>query len=206
MDALNDFSRFSSPGGQVKPAIPRFHSKAVEIPFKSEQAGRPVFEDRQFVEIIIPGDNKNRVVEPVNDGHKERWPEAWAAFEAGLAAPTSGTPLSEWPKVTRAQVENLAYLQIRTVEDLAGLNDNLVLNIGMGGRELRESARKFLDVSKNGVAPIERMISEIARLSQELAIAKRDLETVSAEYQAYRTETAGRLAFYQSKEMHHAGA
>src|SRR5262252_50414 len=90
-----------------KPAIPRFHTEAVKMEFASAQAGRPIYEEREFVDIVIPGDRRSSIHEPVNEEHRARWPREYEAFKAGREAPLEGTPLSAWPsaRMTRARVE-----------------------------------------------------------------------------------------------------
>src|SRR5579871_4014755 len=172
---------FRDPSGPRAPAIPRFKTEAVHLPFKSKAAGRPIYEDREFVEILIPGDRRSMAVEPVTDEHKARWPDAYAAFRAGREAPLEGTPLADWPNsaLTRSRVEELAYFNIRTVEHLAALNDAQLQALGMGARELREAARAFLEVASKGTGPLERLVvqnlslqDEVERLERALAEAR----------------------------------
>lgn len=154
-----------------RPAIPRFRVEAVHQPFRSQQEGKPCFEDQEFVDILIPGDRRSMASERVNDEHKTRWPAEYRAFKEGRELPLDGTPLANWPNglMTRSRVEELVYFHIRTVEDLAGVDDAKLVNIGMGGRELREAARKFLDVAKNGTGPLEKLVTENFRLKDEVA-------------------------------------
>lgn len=152
---------FRDPNAPKQPAVPVFFTEAVKMEFKSKQAGRPIFEDQERVRIIIPGDRRSMVVEIVNDEHKARWPREYEAFKAGLEAPLEGTPLADWPQVSRAQVEELAYFHIRTVEQLAGVHDGQLQQLGMGARELRERAKVFLDVAKNGMAPLSKLVSRV---------------------------------------------
>src|SRR5262245_60655796 len=113
-------------GAKPTPLIARFKTEAVKLEFASAQAGRPIYEDRELVESIVPGTRGSVAYEPVRDEHKERWPKQYEAFRAGKEAPLEGTPLSQWPssKMTRARVEELAYFHIRTVEDYAAVHDN----------------------------------------------------------------------------------
>jgi hypothetical protein len=162
---------FRDPSAPRAPAIPRFKTEAVHLPYRSKEAGRPIYEDREFVEILIPGDRRSMAVEPVNDEHKARWPKEYEAFRAGKETPLTGTPLADWPNssLTRARVEELAYFNIRTVEHLAQVNDTQLGNLGMGARALREAARKFLEVSLRGTGPLERLVAENLSLKDENA-------------------------------------
>ena len=185
--------------GPKKPAIARFHVKAVEQTFRSQQEGRPIYEEQEFVEILIPGDRRSMVVERVNDEHKARWPREYEAFKAGREAPLEGTPLRNWPnsQMTTARVEELVYFNIRTVEELAAVSDLHLPNLGMGGRSLRQAAITFLEVSAKGTAPLERMVAENFRLTDENERLSRDLTAANAEITRLRD---------QLRMTNHAGA
>jgi hypothetical protein len=128
------------------------------------------------------------VHEPVNDEHKARWPEQYAAFKAGREAPLEGTPLAAWPKMSRARVEELAYFHIRTIEQLAQVDDGRLQNLGMGARQERESAKLFLEVAAKGAAPLERLILRGEEQAREIARLQRDLNTAYAEIERLRKE------------------
>jgi hypothetical protein len=175
-----------------KPAIPRFSVKATHLPYASSQAGRPIYEDREFVEILIPGDRRAMAFEPVNEEHKARWPREYEAFRAGREAPLEGTPLADWPNsnLTRSRVEELAYFNIRTVEHLAAVDDNHLMNLGTGARELRETARRFLEAAAKGTGPLERLVQENLRLKDETARLGAELAALGAELAALKKERA----------------
>jgi hypothetical protein len=108
-------------------------------------AGRDIFRSVERVRIVIPGAVASIVVKNVDQSHRDRWPQAYDAFKRGQEAPLEGMPLEEWPILNKAMIAELHHLQIRTVEDLAGLSDVAVQNIGMGGQMLRERARAWFD-------------------------------------------------------------
>jgi hypothetical protein len=183
---------FRDPAGPRAPAIPRFKTEAVHLPYRSKAAGRPIYEDREFVEILIPGDRRSMAVEPVTDEHRARWPAAYEAFRAGRAAPLEGTPLADWPNssLTRARVEELAHFNIRTVEHLAAVSDAQLANLGLGARELRQAARTFLDAARQGTGPLERLVTENLALKDEIERLSRDLAEAHARLAAQPKETA----------------
>jgi hypothetical protein len=130
--------------GPARQTRAEFYSDAERDGFASAKAGRDIFREVDFVKIFIPGSG-TILVERVNNDHVERWPELHAAFKAGKEAPLSGTPLSEWALLKRAQIAELNYRNIRTLEELAGLSDLAVQNLGMGGQMLRARAKAYLD-------------------------------------------------------------
>jgi hypothetical protein len=177
---MNDID-FKNPNSPKQPAVPVFFTEAVRMDFKSKQAGRDIFEDREFVRILIPGDRRSAPVEPVNDEHKKRWPREYEAFKAGQDAPLEGTPLADWPQISRARVEELAFFHIRTVEQLAAVNDVQLQQLGMGARELRERARLFLEVARTGTAPLSRVLTRLETAEADVERLTRDLTSANAE-------------------------
>jgi hypothetical protein len=155
--------------------FPRFHVRAEQNNFKTQLEGRAIFEDREFVEIICPGQMKSIPIEPVNEDHKARWPAQYKAFKDGLAMPDEGTPLEQWPLMTPAQVQNFKAANIRTVEQMAGLDDSVLQNIGLGGREIRQRARDFLESAASS-APLERERARADAAEGEVALLKNQMQ------------------------------
>lgn len=152
----------------------QFFIEPVENPAKTRSEGRPIFDDREFIRIAFPGDNKRELVAPANEMHyvaherrqmtyAERFAKAYEAFRAGEESFVSGTPLVHVPFLTRSKVAELKALKISSVEQLAGLPDASIKKIGMGGRDLVDQAKAYLDVSKGTaqVAELQRQIEEL---------------------------------------------
>ena len=160
---------FKDPNAPKSPLVPLFYTEPVHMEFRSKQEGHPIYEDREFVRIFIPGNRGSVAVEPVGDEQKARWPKEYAAFKEGREAPLEGTPLREWPNslMTASKAEELAFFHIKTVEQLAEVNDGQLQHLGMGARQLRETAKKFLEVARTGTAPLERLIAENFKLKDE---------------------------------------
>lgn len=192
---MSETPDFHTPGGanERDGAIPRFYTRPVQSKYKSNLAGRPIFEDREFVEILVPGDRKTVVDEMVKDEHRRRWPRAYEAFRSGQEAPTEGTPLAEWPGISRSLVEELRFSKVFSVEQLAGLTDDqLAKTIQMGGFALREKAQRFLESAK-GSEPMEKLAAENEVLKATLAETNGKLEALTAEVarmSQQRAETA----------------
>jgi hypothetical protein len=123
--------------------IPRFHMEAVEDPVASAAQGRPIFFQQERVQFIQPG-STNSPVEIVNESHRQRWPEQYAAFKAGEDWAINGTPLEQWPFLRKVNVYELKALGIFTVEQCADLSDIACQNMGMGGMAIRTAAKAYL--------------------------------------------------------------
>ncbi len=125
----------------------------------SRAQGRRCYKEEERVEVYMPGNNLNIPVFKVTDEHRERWPREYEAFKAGLAAPTDGVPLEEWPALNRSQILELRYLNFRTVEDIVNASDLALQRLGMGSRVLKERATAFLDDAAR-IASAEKAIAE----------------------------------------------
>lgn len=163
------------------PVIPRFYVEAQKNNFQSAQQGRPVFDDVEMVQCIIPGDNKSMPTYAVNDEHRTRWAKQYEAFKKGIDMPRHGTPLKEWPVMTPSLIAMFAHANIVTIEELAAVGDHHLQNLGMGSRSFRDKARMYLDVAKNGVAPIERMMARIEALEQSDRLKTATIESQAAQ-------------------------
>lgn len=148
-------------------ARPHFYMDAVQNNSMSEKEGRPVFEEKEMVEIRIPGDKLMTWVGQVDEKHKQRWPEHYAAFKRGEARAATGTPLEQWtnPVMTRAKVAELKALDLLSVDELASVPDNLLSKMGPGARELRDQAKAYIDSAKSG-ATTAHLAAEVARLQE----------------------------------------
>lgn len=158
-----------------------FELTAVEVPFKSQQANRPIFEDREFIRIVIGGDKNTEYYGPVTEDHKERFHEVYDRFQRGLKGreQMDGTPLSQWSFMKPHQVRELDALNIFTVEQLAALSDTQKQNLGMGAHDLVARAQAFLDEAKGG-AVAAALASENAALKSDIADLKSQMAEMNA--------------------------
>jgi hypothetical protein len=157
-----------------KNLIVNFYMRAVKNNFKSQESGRPIFDEKEFVRVIIPGDTRSVFDNPVTDEHRFRFKEKYARFKEGLTQATSGTPLEIWPQMTVGMVAELKAMQIHTVEQLATLNDALAQRI-MGANDLRRRAQAFLDAAE-GDATNSKMAAELEKRDIEIATLQAKME------------------------------
>jgi hypothetical protein len=126
----------------------RLYVQFYVAPFKDDAAtaaeGRPIYKDVEFIRIQQPGNLLSRIERPVRETDAARFPKQYAAFQAGKEDQNTGTPLAEWPLMTRAQVEELKYFRVFTVEQLAELDENSVQKM-MGGQTMKTKAKDWLD-------------------------------------------------------------
>jgi hypothetical protein len=157
-----------------------FYTEAVENPAETRKQGRPIFEDKEFVFILIGGDPKSTLRAPAHDKtdrdpatgegrtYAQKYAEEYRFFKANEDQhQKSGTPLTEVPWLTAAQREELKALKIYTVEMLAGLDGSMLQRIGMGARELKNKAQAWLDAAA-GSAVETRLAGENAALRDQM--------------------------------------
>jgi uncharacterized coiled-coil protein SlyX len=144
-----------------------FHMEAIQNGFRTEQEGRPIFDDVPHVRIHVPGDKTSVVDRPVIEEDKQRFSAQWEKFQKGMTQSPDGTPIEQWPLLTIGQVHEFKALNVMTVEQLAGMADANAQRF-MGGNELRRKAKAFLAVAKDS-AEAQRLVSANAELESRLA-------------------------------------
>lgn len=153
----------------------QFFKSPVIKEFESEQQGRPIYEERLMVRIQAPGDMLNVVEREAWEGDFRRFPRQYNAFQAQDGGnEMHGTPISEWPSLNRAQVEELKALKFYTVEQLATASDTQLQRIGMGGLGLRQRAQAWLAVAKD-TALVQHQTAELSRRDNEIADLKEQI-------------------------------
>lgn len=159
-----------------RPAYVRFEKRPIEDRDASLKAGRYVAKDVIYALVTPPG-SKDIIVREVEtkrdaqgkitemgwldqlDQHaaEGRIPESWVAsyraafdkYKKGEEVPLNGTPIKGWSPLSPAQQQNLIAMNILTVEDLAGLNQEAMGRFGMGVVELKRKAANWLDAANS---------------------------------------------------------
>jgi len=124
MSTVADFDPkiFENPQATVG-VYANFYLRPEQDEEESAKAGRPIFKDVEYIEIITAGDAKDVRRRPVREADKRRFREAYRKFREGDREQLVGTPLTEVTWVSAAMREELHYAKVRTVEQLAELND-----------------------------------------------------------------------------------
>ena len=163
----NDFSNTAEAD---KALMVKFFYKNVENKMESQAQGRPVFKEKTYIEIRIAGQRDAQACRPVTHSDKMRFPAHFEAFEKRMEPPTEGMPLAEWPQISRSQAEELSFLHIKTVEQLATVKDGNMQNF-MGGYALREKAQKWLELNDAETVDREKeeMRAELAEIKAQMA-------------------------------------
>lgn len=156
---------------------------------KSREAGRPIFQDTEFVKIFSPGDRSNVIDRPVRPSDTVRFPKQYAAFKNKENAQAIGTPIDQWPIISRAMAEELKYLGFQTVEQIASARDS-VLGQHAGLRDLSSKAKAFIEISKGSTAPIETMQAQLNDAQSQIKARDEALAAAMARLDALEKRVA----------------
>lgn len=160
----------------------RFFSEPVELPGKSAEAGRPVFEERDFVGITNPG-SRDEVVRRAADKAKEDEFIAWA-YKKWLTTReqvTDGTPLETVPFLNKAQVAELKAIAIHSLENLATAPEPAIARM-MGLRDLKKKAEAYLAAAKD-TAIVTRLQGELEQRDVTISMLQKQMTEMNARFE-----------------------
>ena len=144
----------------------RFETRAVQNEFKSKEAGRPIFEDADYIQIIIPGSREISTF-PMDEHYLRRFRKRYEDWKNSAdKVKIEGTMLSELTWMTKSQIAELNYSNVYTVEQLANLPDVLARSF-MGAQQLKERAKNYLQKAADQ-APMLKLQSELEKRDQEI--------------------------------------
>ena len=175
-----DPSVHTTPNAGDESLLVKFFVQAEQDATASLAAGRPIFRDREFIDIRIPGSRDNIVIRKARETDKQRFPRHYMAFkqrQGNDAETVVGTPLEMWPILTRSQVEEFKFFNIRTIEQLAAASDAVGQKF-VGFQALKQRATTFIEAA-SAAAPISQMQEQINDLRAQLNAALARIEELS---------------------------
>lgn len=196
-----DDPNFVTPDGSAL----RIWKAPAKNPAASERAGRPLFDEVTYVEVISPGSlGSSPVFELERVFHESvglppyRNPEQYERFAGQLkafnentaAADMTGTPLKEWPEISSTMAASLNAQGVYTVEALAALADNRLGVVGPDGRTWRTKAEAWLASTKDGGAAA-RYAAELERANEKNERLEAELQRLSATVAALTSDASG---------------
>ena len=149
--------------------------------------GDPKFKDVEYVEMYLPGDKNNIVCKPVDKRVRALYRDRYERWKAGQQDALDGTPIELLPGVMPSQVEELRYHKIRTIEDMAGVSDEVLQRLGVGYRATSVKAQKYLD-TKASAAGDEKLRAAMAQKDEELTLLRKRLEALESKEAKPKTE------------------
>ena len=155
-----------------------FSTRAVKNEFRSNQEGRAIFDEVEYIRIIIPG-SRDILDTPLDDQYKRRFASRYKAWKdsRGSEQKLDGTLLAEVTWMTKTMVAELNAMNIFTIEQLAEVPDNLARSI-MGNFQLRERAKNFVAAAK-GEAPLLKLQQELEQRDSRIQSLERRINELS---------------------------
>ena len=170
--------------------VVNFYIKPVQNPFLTAKKNTPTFEDVIYVRINVPGVKDMEVDRPARSDDQKRFPRQYQHFVNQTQGDSReiGTPLTEWPVVTRSQAEEFRSLKFFTVESIANASDQNIGNLGMMGgmapHILRDKARAFLKAAQDAAFP-QHQAEELAKRDMVIANLQEEMKILLANQVEY---------------------
>jgi len=174
-----------------KGVVAVFRNDIIKNHGKSVEAGRPIFDDVEVVELRYAG-SKNVGVFPamefshwdedeMNGGQRaytyaERFPRQYQQFKAHQQQTKAGTPLDYLPFLTEARRAELRALNIYTAEALTVVDGPELKNLGPGGREMKNQAIAFLE-SSNDASRVTKLEAELLEMRARNQVLEDDIKS-----------------------------
>jgi len=162
---INDFRTTASANDGN---IVTIFTKKVMNNFKSKEADELIYDFLPYLEIVSPGQKHSIVVRKIEEEDKTKYREHWNAYENKEQMRQNGTALRDWSGVEPEMVAELEYMSIFTVEDLAGVSDGNLSNIGMGATKMRDAAKLFVSGSSKNDVKLQGALDKIADLEETI--------------------------------------
>jgi hypothetical protein len=178
-----------------RPPYVMFEVRAIEDRNASIEAGHYVARDVDFA-LITPQGSKDQIELIVHEWFQmleqevrsDRFPLEWLSsyksaykhWKEGQEIPLEGFPIVNWPVLSPAQVQIFLGIGIRTIEDVAVMNEEAIQHIGMGGRNLKQRAEEWL---KTAGSEQSRNSEKLVALQQENEQLKENIKQIQVEFQ-----------------------
>lgn len=160
--------------------IAYFYHHPVLNAAKTADAGTEIYEDKEYICIISPGQRLSEIRRKALDRDKESYAIQYKAFLEKRVQPIIGTPLGMLPGITPARVKELEYINIRTVQHLIDMPDSALSKVGPDAQKLKSQAKAFLEKNdpiiielQERVKKLEAMLESKSAPSQVQQPAKR---------------------------------
>lgn len=175
-----------------------FKSIAINNPAKSLEAGRPIFDDAEVVEIRFPGRRDYSVFpatsfsdwlqdpftgEATKRTYAERFSHQYQQFKSRATQTKQGTPLDYAPFLTEGRRAEMRALNIYTVEALALVEGADLKNLGLNGRDYKNMAIEYLAEAQKA-APALQLQAELEALRAHNKMLEEDAKAMAAKLAA----------------------
>lgn len=134
---------------------------------------------------------RNRAMAPDWIAAYKRAFETWKA-DRSIDTVVQGTHVRMWPAINKSQADVLMNAQCRSVEDLAAANEETIMRIGIGARELQQRAKAWLETAQDTGRVAEQLVA-LRTMKDEQAERIKALELQIAQLAAGRPPAATRV-------------
>ena len=157
--------------------VPHFYLKdrAIETPTGL------VYQAVEMIDIFIPGDIRSLATHKVTEVHRRRFARHYEAFKKGQEVAQVGTPLEFWGGMNSAQIRTLKAHGVFTVENLAGLSDTSIQNIGGMLRAVVARAKAYIEYQNSGAKLVQDQAAKIAALEDRNALQSQQMQQMIAQ-------------------------
>lgn len=165
--------------GVIRPYV-RFIMEAREDRTATIKEGRYVPKNVAVAYLRPPGNNNLEIPHEVTQDKLSEWsrdpckdhiPRAYEAWSAGQEVPVEGTAIKLCPIFNPAEVQRILAADIRTVEDLASIDEGGLQRIGMGARAMKQKAAAYMESADQGKSA-QKIADLEAKLNDALDIIK----------------------------------
>lgn len=166
--------------------VVQFFTKPVWNKNKSRDEGRPIFDAREYISVHAPGVRNETFVGPVRQIDKRIYARQYQEWKSGQTNIDHGTPLVTAGIVSPERAEELAFFKIKTVEQMAALDDAKLQNLGHTARREMEACKAFLDRQSKAVVAgdLEKKLAERDANHADLKAKYAELEAKLAKLSA----------------------
>lgn len=171
----------SAQSEEDKKLLVKFFIKPRPDSAATAEQGRPIFKDVEYVDIRIPGDRTGGVSRPASHQDKQRFAAHYTAFKDRTEIPLDGTPLIEWPLITRSMAEELAFHNVKTVEHLSSMSDTHSGKF-MGLNSLKAKALKWLEQAGEE-AKVHQLQQQLLERDERIAFQGGQIEQLQEQMQ-----------------------
>lgn len=161
---------------QNKGLAVRFFMHAEKDERRSEEEGRPIYQEIEMIEVLFPG-SKDVLHEKLKWEHTQRFPKLYKQFVDTKESKISGTPLAEFPFISVAERRELEYFNIFTAEQLVNMPDGNVNRIGVNGRDLIKKVDAYMKSTKDK-AHITKTAQQNEELKREIDLLKQQMSNL----------------------------
>ena len=130
----------------------KFFPKKFKLNFKSKEAGKDIFEMRDYISITIPGQTQGTNIFPVKQTYMDRFPLQWEAYKIDKDQKITGTPIEALPSIGNEHILICKQNNIDTIEQLITVPIEALNDLGPDGQTMVRIGKVFLSKEIDNVS------------------------------------------------------